>query len=178
MNLHIDETNSEFLDRLDRHIAQAPNIGAAAVPMGMYLAWAANLQLLTGKLRDEHSQLCLQIQVGEVPGSHLLVACGGDLRMDMFVPEGLGFSRAYYAKYYADFARLFGQSPYEVADNAQNYRKIAQHLTDEYMRFIGRDRVSRTDAQANGARLAGEHRVSSFKSAWIRSAQKVRKLWR
>ena len=65
-------------DDLDRHIAEAGSIEKAAVPLGMYLAWCVNLQLVGECLHVESERALLRVRYREMRGSDLLVsACGG-----------------------------------------------------------------------------------------------------
>ena len=121
-------------DNLDNHLTEAGSIEKAAVPMGMYLAWCVNLQLVGGQLHIEHERALLRVRYREMRGSELLVsACGGTLRSEYLNDGGRAFADRYYAKYLDDFRDLFEVSPYEVEDDWPHYDKIATVLTERYM---------------------------------------------
>ena len=126
-------------DDLDRHLAEAGSIERAAVPMGMYLAWCANLQLVSGRLVDEAERLLLRVRYREVTGSELLLAgCGGQLHSRWLSEDGQRFTDAYYSRYLADFAAVFGGDVYGVKDDWAHYDEIAAVLTRHYMHGTGR----------------------------------------
>ena len=122
---------SELYHSLQNHLDQGLDIAQASVPMGIVLAWAVNLQLLEPRIVQEFETLTLRIRYGEVSGSELLIACGGDLRADMFTPAGRDFIECHYADYLAQFKRLFPQPP---PDNQTTYQTLAKWLTERYMR--------------------------------------------
>ena len=122
-------------DDLDNHIAVAGSIEKAAVPMGMYLAWCVNLQLVGERLHVENERALLRVRYREMRGSDLLVsACGGTLRSEDLNDAGRAFTDRYYASYLDEFRAVFGSSPYEVEDDWPHYDKIAPVLTERYMR--------------------------------------------
>lgn len=122
-------------DDLDNHMAEAGSIEKAAVPMGMYLAWCVNLQLVGERLHLQNEQALLRVRYREMRGSDLLVsACGGTLRSTDLNDAGRTFTDRYYASYLEDFRDVFGSSPYEVQDDWPHYDKIAPLLTERYMR--------------------------------------------
>ena len=121
-------------DDLDRHIAEAGSIEKAAVPLGMYLAWCVNLQLVGERLHVESERALLQVRYREMRGSDLLVsACGGTFRSEDLNEAGRTFTDRYYASYLDDFRAVFGDAPYEVKDDWPHYDKIAPVLTERYM---------------------------------------------
>ncbi len=127
-------------DDLDNHIAVAGSIEKAAVPMGMYLAWCVNLQLVGERLHVENERALLRVRYREMRGSDLLVsACGGTLRSEDLNDAGRAFTDRYYASYLDEFRAVFGSSPYEVEDDWPHYDKIARVLTERYM---GRGRAN------------------------------------
>ncbi len=122
-------------DDLDNHIAVAGSIEKAAVPMGMYLAWCVNLQLVGKRLHVENERALLRVRYREMRGSDLLVsACGGTLRSTDLNDAGRAFTDRYYASYLDEFRAVFGSSPYEVEDDWPHYDKIAPVFTERYMR--------------------------------------------
>ncbi len=121
----------ESYDSIEHHVALAPDFGKACVPMGMLLAWCANMQLLSGSIMQAHEQLILRLRFEEANGSELLVACGGELRRDMFNTQGQQFLDVFYPRYMTFFADLFGVEPYSVRENWDNYQRLAQALVRE-----------------------------------------------
>ena len=140
------EVQDRVYDELDRHLPLAGSIDRAAVPMGMYMAWCANHQLLSDALQDQASNLVLRIRFREATGSELAVAgCGGVLRPEHFNGEGRSFTEARYADYLADFRMVFGDAPYDVKDDWDHYDQIAPVLTRRLMSF-------RNDVPTDGGR--------------------------
>lgn len=124
----------KIYDDLDRHLAAAGSMDRAAVPMGMYLAWCTNLQLVSRRLVEEAEQLLLRVRYREVTGSELLVAgCAGELHSRWLSEDGRRFTDAYYPQYLADFELVFGGDVYDVKDDWAHYDRIAVVLTKRYM---------------------------------------------
>jgi hypothetical protein len=107
--------------------------------MGMYIAWCANLQLVSRRLVEEAEQLLLRVRYREVTGSELLVAgCAGELHSRWLSEDGRRFTDAYYSRYLADFAAVFGGDVYGVKDDWDHYDEIAAVLTRAYMHGAGK----------------------------------------
>jgi len=124
-------------DALDHHLAAAGSIERAAVPMGMYLAWCANLQLVSARLAQDAEQLLLRVRFREVTGSELLVAgCAGELHSRWLSEGGQRFTDEYYPRYLGDFAAVFGADIYAVKDDWDHYDRIAAVLTRHYMHGV------------------------------------------
>jgi hypothetical protein len=141
LNVATDNMSGKVYDDLDQHIAEAGSIERAAVPMGMYIAWCANLQLVSRQLVEEAEQLLLRVRYREVTGSELLVAgCAGELHSRWLSEEGRAFTDAYYPQYLADFGSVFGGDVYGVKDDWAHYDEIAAVLTRAYMHGAGRGR--------------------------------------
>ena len=126
-------------DTLDQHLALAGDLTYAVVPMGMLLAWCANMHLLSGEFQQANEQAVLQVRMREARGSELLVLGGGDLRRDMFNEAGQKFLDFYYNDYLTDFGQVFS-APYAVEENWHNYSSLAEVVTRKYMHSIGRAR--------------------------------------
>ncbi len=121
---------NQVYDSLQRHMDDGLDMAQASIPMGMLLAWAVNLQLVDQRLYGEYEQLILRIRYGEISGSELLIAAGGDLRRDMFNAQGQRFLDQHYPAYLEAFTELI-EAP--VQDNQANYARVARWLTDRYM---------------------------------------------
>ena len=107
--------------------------------MGMYIAWCANLQLVSRLLVEESEQLLLRVRYREATGSELLVAgCAGELHTRWLSEAGRRFTDEYYPQYATDFASVFGGDPYDVKDDWAHYDEIAAVLTRAYMHGAGR----------------------------------------
>lgn len=124
--------HADSYDELDAHIAAAGDIARASVPMGMLLAWCTNMQLLAQSVVAEHEQLILRLRFHEVLGSELLIACGGDLRRDLFNANGQRFLDGFYARYPSVFRSVFGDDLYSVTDDLDNYQILAKALAAEF----------------------------------------------
>ena len=121
-------------DDVDRHLEAAGSIDRAAVPMGLYLAWCANLQLLSESFQSEHETLVLRVRYREIGGSELLIAgCGGSFDRAVLNADGQRFTDGYYAQYMDDYRSVFGDCVYRVKDDWAQYDRIAPLLTKHYM---------------------------------------------
>lgn len=120
-------------DSIDEHLKLAGEFDKAAIPMGMYLAWALNLGLLSQELVREHQQLMTRVRMQDAKGSELLMALGGNLDETLFSERGNRFAGNYYPRYMIDYASVFGRDPYLVEDTWSNYDKIAKLLTKELL---------------------------------------------
>ena len=120
-------------DSIDEHLKLAGEFDKAAIPMGMYLAWALNLGLLRQELVREHQQLMTRVRMQDAKGSELLLALGGNLDETLFSARGNRFAGNYYPRYMINYALVFGRDPYLVEDTWSNYDKIARLLTKELL---------------------------------------------
>jgi hypothetical protein len=117
-------------DDLDRHMTVAGSIDRAAVPMGMYLAWAVNLNLISRELTEVAEQAVLRVRYREITGSELLVSgCGGTLDSRWFSEAGASFCERYYSSYLGDYRDTFGDDVYQVTDDWPHYDQLAPLLT-------------------------------------------------
>ena len=110
----------------------AEDIGAAAVPMGMLLAWCVNMHLVSTALVQEHERLTLRVRMQDAKGSELLIAAGGDLARDLFNTQGQTFLDDFYDQYMDVYQRVLGQDGYSVEESWLNYQQLAQELTRIY----------------------------------------------
>ena len=120
-------------DSIDEHLKLVGEFDKAAIPMGMFLAWALNLGLLRQELVREHQQLITRVRMQDAKGSELLMALGGNLDETLFSERGNRFAGGYYPRYMTDYASVFDLDPYLVEDTWVNYDKIAQLLTKELL---------------------------------------------
>jgi hypothetical protein len=121
-------------DTIDNHLAAAGSIERAAMPLGLYVAWCANLGLLSQTFADQHHALVMRVRYREVKGSELLVAvCGGELSPEHLNPAGRAFTESYYPRYLQDFRATFSGDIYQLEDNWHNYDEIAAVITRAYM---------------------------------------------
>ena len=116
-------------DDLDWHLPLAPDLGAAAVPMGFFMSWAVIHQLTDDRALADHETQVLRIRFREAKGSELVVACGGTLSSDLFTPAGQRFVEGYYDTYLDDYRGVFGEDVYLVEETWANYELIAKVLT-------------------------------------------------
>lgn len=122
------------IDELANHLEAAGSIDRASAPLGMYVAWCANLNLFSREFERAHEQLVLRVRYREITGSELLVAgCGGRLTVDMLTDAGRQFTASYYPGYLDDFRRVFGPDIYAVKDDWAHYDRLAPLLTRSYM---------------------------------------------
>ena len=128
--------DADHYDSLDRYMPHAPDMGAATVPMGFFLAWCTNLRLLNPAFERAHERTILRVRMQEVVGSELLVAAGGDLSREMFSEHGNEFVARYYPEYLDDYKRVFDvtdESLCTVKETWDNYSKIAAVITPRLM---------------------------------------------
>ena len=144
----------EVLDDLDRHMAKAGSLARAAVPLGMYLAWCANLQLISGRFQTEHEDALLRLRYRELtPAEFFTATTTGVLELAQLSPSGAAFSNAYYHRYLDDFRSTFPEGLYSVRDDWAHYDQIAAVLTRHYMAWKDGGRAKRLYPQSNGERL-------------------------
>lgn len=121
-------------DDIGRHLEAAGSFDRAAVPLGMYVAWCANLQLLSREFADAHAALVMRVRFREITGAELLVAGGAGVLEDRQLnEEGRRFTAAWLPGYLDDFRSVFGGSPYDVKDDWDHYDRIAPLLTRRLM---------------------------------------------
>jgi hypothetical protein len=121
-------------DAIDHHLAMAGSFDRAAIPLGMYVAWCANLGLLSQPFADQYHDLVMRVRYREVKGSELLVAgCGGELHPEHLNPAGRVFTEGYYPRYLDDFRSTFPGDIYLLEDNWDHYDQIASVITRVYM---------------------------------------------
>ncbi len=134
--MHDGDPGIAAYDDLDRHLAEAGSIDRAALPMGLYLAWCANHQLLSDALLEQAAALVLRVRFREATGGELAVAgCGGVLRPEHLSAEGRAFTEFYYSDYLDDLRGTFGEPVYELQDDWDHYDRIAEVLTRRLMVF-------------------------------------------
>jgi len=139
-------------DDLARHLPAARSFDRAAVPLGMYVGWCANLQLLSASLERAAGGLVMRVRYREITGAELLVGgCGGVLSDEHLNDEGRSFTAAYLPRYLDAFRATFGGDPYDVKDAWAHYDLIAPVLTRELMAFRGRGAAGGT----RGAKVLG-----------------------
>ncbi len=123
-------------DDVGRHVARAGGFDRASVPLGIYVAWLANHQLLSDGFCDRVGELLTRVRFREVTGSELALAgCGGVLESAQLNAEGESFTSHYYGRYLDDFRAEFGMDPYSVKDDWDHYDRMARRLTAALMRF-------------------------------------------
>ena len=148
-------SDSEVLDDLDRHMAQAGSIARAAVPLGMYLAWCANLQLISGRFQQDHEDALLRLRYRELsPAEFFTATTSGAVEMQQLSPSGAAFASAYYHRYMEDFRNTFSGDPYAVRDVWAHYDQIAAVLTRHFMAWKDGGRAKRIYRPSNGERLS------------------------
>jgi hypothetical protein len=139
---------SEVIDSLDRHLGAAGSIERAAVPLGMYVAWCANLHLLSAAFQRDHEAALVRLRYRDLSPVEFLTATGdGSLASGDLSEDGLAFTRDYYDGYLAEFGETFDSDPYAVKDDWAHYDRIAAVLTARLMKTrghpgIGRDAVT------------------------------------
>lgn len=151
--------SAEILDDLDRHMAEAGSLARAAAPLGMYLAWCANLQLISGTFQQAHEDALLRLRYRELtPAEFFTATTTGTLALSMLSPSGADFSRAYYHRYLEDCRSTFAGDPYDVRDDWPHYDRIAAVLTRHFMAWKDGGRAGRIYPPGNSERLGRRSR--------------------
>jgi hypothetical protein len=122
------------IDDLDRHLPAAGSIDRAAVPLAMYLAWCANLQLLSAGFQRTHELALTRLHYRDLsPAEFLTATTSGSLDATDLSDEGRTFTEVFYPHYPAAFRAVFGDDVYDVPDDWPHYDRIAKTLTREFM---------------------------------------------
>lgn len=128
----------ETYDDLDRHLPEADDIAAAAVPSGVYLAWCVNLQLLDPAFAQDHESSILRLRYREITGAEFFIAaCGGRFSRAMLNPQGQRFTDSFYDRYLSEYRGIFGTDTYRVKDDWDHYDRLAPMLTRHFMTSVG-----------------------------------------
>jgi hypothetical protein len=134
-------------------MAEAGSLARAAVPLGMYLAWCANLQLISGRFQRDHEGVLLRLRYRELsPAEFLTATTSGALELSQLSPSGVAFSSAYYHRYMDDFRSTFPNDPYSVRDDWPHYDQIAAVLTRHFMAWKDGGRSKKLHPPRNGER--------------------------
>ena len=125
--------SADVIDDIDRHMGEAGSIARAAGPLGVYLAWCANLDLLSDRLKQSVAGEVVRLRMRDLrPVEFLIKATAGSLRREHLNEVGLQFTERYYAEYLDDYAaalNLEASSVYDVEDSWANYDRVAPELT-------------------------------------------------
>jgi hypothetical protein len=128
-----NSAGADVIDDIDRHIDEAGSIDRAAGPLGVYLAWCANLDLLSDRLTQGIAGEVVRLRMRDLrPVEFLIRATAGSLRREHLNDVGLQFTERYYAEYLDDYAaalNLDASSVYDVEDSWANYDRVAPELT-------------------------------------------------
>jgi hypothetical protein len=131
-------------DDIDRHMTGAGSIDRAAGPLGVYLAWCANLGLLAEAFATAHERELVRLKMRDMrPGEFLIRAAAGTLRFADLNEVGSEFTRRYYQRYVGDYAEALEVAPeaiYEQADTWENYDRVAPGLTRQLYRPADHER--------------------------------------
>ncbi len=128
----------EIIDDIDRHMGDAGSIDRAAGPLGVYLAWCANLDLVSDALKQHFAGEVVRLRMRDLkPVEFLIKATAGTLRSEHLNEAGLEFTERYYAGYIDDYAaalNIEASSVYDVEDSWENYDRVAPELTRQLYR--------------------------------------------
>lgn len=127
-----------MIDDLDRHLPEAGSLDRAALPLGMFLAWCGNLQLVSGAFLEAHQGVLVRLRYRDLsPAEFLTSATNGSIDPADLNSEGQAFASAYYPRYLDDFRSVFGPDIYEIKDDWAHYDQIAAVLTRHFMTWKG-----------------------------------------
>lgn len=148
-------------DDISAHISDSVPLEKAAVPLGVYLSWCANLQLVHPEFAATHDTDVLRVRMRELtPGEFLVRAAGGTLRADQLSERGRRFTEVHYGDYlraYADALGLDEDRLFEAPDSWDTYDRVARWLTGRYFAFAEAGHRKK-DAYANGRADEGRRR--------------------
>ncbi len=131
---------TRIYDDIDRHMAVAGSFERAGVPPGFFLAWLANLQLVSaGFQRTAESDLTRLRLRDLTPGEFFIKNCHGRLTAAALNERGQQFTESYYAdRYMSDLAEVFGKASgddpalYDITDDWDHYDRIAPVITRRF----------------------------------------------
>lgn len=133
----LEHSSAAVVDEIGLHMAAAGGIDRAAVPLGLFLAWLVNLDLVSRAFARQHETALLRVKYRELSGSEMLVsACAGRLYWEDLNERGRGFVETFYPNYWETFVSTFetqGSDAYLIADNWENYDRISRVLTAQLM---------------------------------------------
>ncbi len=126
-----------IIDDIDLHMPLAGSIERAACPPGFFLAWCANLQMLSDDFSRRHADALVRLRMRDLTPGEFLITCGdGRFGTEELNARGRAFADSYYqVQYLNDFAATFDKNGpddehiYDVEDNWANYDKLAGVLT-------------------------------------------------
>lgn len=139
----------DIYDSIDPHVIAAGDMERACTPLGMLMAWCANLRLLSSAVEQEQEQLLLRVRVQEASGADLLVACGGELRRTDLNKRGQNFMDQYFPNFLSDYAQALGSDIYAAENSWSNYSELAVVLTRRLMTAEGHRSASQ-QGEKNG----------------------------
>jgi hypothetical protein len=127
-------------DDIDRHMAAAGGIERAAVPLGFFVAWLVNLQLLSPEFQRRAGDDLVRVRMRDLtPGEFFIKRCHGRFTSAELNERGRHFVESYYAdRYFMDFADIFelplddSGAIWGVEDDWHNYDKLAPTLTRRF----------------------------------------------
>ena len=154
MPTHVSQ-GLETYDTLAAHQLCAGELHRAALPMGMLLAWCANMRLLSGEFEQAHARQLLRLRMQEFTGAELLIYCGGDLERAWFSEQGTTFLDQNYVRCMSAVRAELGEDPYSAEDTWDNYQRVAKVLTAQLMGRPGRSAVGTTWLQRAAQRVRG-----------------------
>lgn len=141
-------SGAEVLDDVGAHLPGAGSLERAAVPLGMYVAFLAHHGLLSDALQQQAGSLVTRVRFREITGSELLIAgCGGELRDDHLSAEGRAFSRVFLGDLLDVLRDTFGADIYAVADDWDQYDRLAPRLAAALLAFRGGQRAGGGDGR-------------------------------
>lgn len=129
---------TDVIDDIDRHMGEAGSIDRAAGPLGVYLAWCANLDLLSDEVKQHFAGEVVRLRMRDLkPVEFLIKVTAGSLRNEHLNEAGLEFTERCYAGYIDDYAAALNievSSVYDVEDSWENYDRVAPELTRQLYR--------------------------------------------
>ena len=143
------------IDDIGEHIAANVPLEKAAVPLGVYFSWCANLQLIHPDFAADHETDVLRLRMREhKPGEFFIRTTGGRISADQLNERGRLFAESYYPGYLQAYGELVGLNAdhlFDAEDSWDTYDRVAPWLTRHYYAFADAGhKVKGVSMSANG----------------------------
>jgi hypothetical protein len=131
---------TKIYDDIDHHMAAAGSIERAAVPLGFFVAWLVNLQLISTDLQRRAGDDLVRLRMRDLtPGHFFIKHCHGRFGSADLNERGQHFVDSYYQhSYLSDFAealklpRRDTSAIYRIDDDWAHYDQLAPLLTRRF----------------------------------------------
>ena len=147
------------IDDISEHMGADVPLEKAAVPLGVFFSWCANLQLIHPDFSALHETEVLRLRMRELtPGEFFIRATGGRISTDQLNERGRLFAEAFYPDYpraYAESLALSAEHLFDAEDSWDTYDRVAPWLTQRYYAFA--DAGHKVKGVGGNGSNAGKH---------------------